>query len=257
MGNLRLAPPLPVIPEELHGKPIVGAGRRPTPARRGRREGPRAAACPRTPGARRVVPKPYVAHQKMFDAAVPHGRHYYWKSHQLGPLTDDVIDIVCEHSRRSPRRCRSVPIFTFGGAVRRVPEDATAFPHRDATHDINIVASWLPEQAGDADRHIAWVRGFFDALEPHSRGVYVNFTSDDAAVPGARGLQPAPRDRLRRAVWAATRRKPTRRLDARSRWRLRGLCRNPFVGPPPGRGGRGTRGVIRRLVVVRRQWRAA
>ena len=32
----------------------------------------------------RVVPKPYVAHQKMFDAALPHGRHYYWKSHKLG-----------------------------------------------------------------------------------------------------------------------------------------------------------------------------
>jgi hypothetical protein len=43
------------------------------------------------------------------------------------------------------------------------------------------VASWLPEEAGDADRHIEWVRGLFSALEPHSRGVYVNFTSDDGA----------------------------------------------------------------------------
>lgn len=69
----------------------------------------------------------------------------------------------------------TVAIFSFGGAVGRVAEDATAFPYRD----INIVASWLPEQAADADRHIAWVREFFAALQPHSRGVYVNFTNDD------------------------------------------------------------------------------
>ena len=75
----------------------------------------------------------------------------------------------------------SVPLFCFGGAVARVPEESTAFPYRDATHDINIVASWLPEQAADAEKHMAWVRSFFADLAPHSRGVYVNFTSDDAA----------------------------------------------------------------------------
>ena len=86
---------------------------------------------------------------------------------------------------------------TFGGAMSRVPEDATAFPHRDASHDINIVASWLPEQAGDAHRHRAWVRGFFDALAPHSRGVYVNFTSDDAQTRVQEAYSAAQWERLR------------------------------------------------------------
>jgi hypothetical protein len=67
------------------------------------------------------------------------------------------------------------------GAVARVGDDATAFPHRQASHDINIVASWLPDQVAEADRHIGWVREFFAALQPYSRGVYVNFTSDDPA----------------------------------------------------------------------------
>ena len=40
----------------------------------------------------------------------------------------------------------TVPIFSFGGAVARVPDDAMAFPYRDAAHDINIVGSWLPER---------------------------------------------------------------------------------------------------------------
>jgi FAD/FMN-containing dehydrogenase len=181
MANLRLAPSLPIVPEELHGKPSVAliptyAG----PAAAGRDVLAPIRRLP-TPVLDAVTPRPYVAHQKLFDAAYPHGRHYYWKSHKLGPLTDEVIDVVVEHAAQVTSRLSAIPIFCLGGAVARVPEESTAFPYRDASHDLNIVASWLPEEAGDADRHIEWVRGLFAALEPHSRGVYVNFTSDDAA----------------------------------------------------------------------------
>ncbi len=192
MGNLRLAPPLPVVPEELHGKPVVGliltyAG----PVEEGEtvlrpvREFLR-------PAVDAVIPKPYVAHQKMFDPALPHGRHYYWKSHKLAALSDEVIDIIVDQSSQITSPLSTVPIFTLGGAVSRVAAEATAFPNRDALHDINIVASWLPEHAADTDRHIAWVRDFFDALEPHSRGVYVNFTNEDGAqrVSGAYSAEP-------------------------------------------------------------------
>ena len=196
MGNLRLAPPLPVIPAELHGKPIVAlvatyAG----PVDDGQEVfRPLTAIAP--PAVNTMAPKPYAAHQKAFDAAVPHGRHYYWKAHKLGPLTDEVIAIVIDQCSQITSPMSSVPIFSFGGAVARVPEDATAFPYRDAAHDLNIVASWLPEQAGDADRHIAWVRGMFDALAPYSRGVYVNFTSDDANDRVRAAYSPAQWDRL-------------------------------------------------------------
>jgi FAD/FMN-containing dehydrogenase len=180
MASLRLAPPLPVVPESLWGKPIVAliatyAG----PVDEGRdalapiRELP-------APAFDTVAPKSYVTHQKMFDPLYPHGRHYYWKSHKLGPLTDEIVGVVVDQAARVTSPLSAVTIFSFGGAVARVPEEATAFPYRDASHDINIVASWLPEQVGDADRHIEWVRGFFRALEPYSRGVYVNFISDDA-----------------------------------------------------------------------------
>jgi hypothetical protein len=180
MGNLRLAPPLPIIPEDLQGEPIVALvltyagpiddgqlvlqqilGELPAPAVNG------------------VVPKPYVTHQKMFDAALPHGRHYYWKSHKLGPLTDEIISVVIDQAEQITSPLSSIALFTQGGAVTRVPADATAFANRDAVHDINIVGSWSPEDA-DPDRHIAWVRRMFDALQLFSKGVYVNFTSDDA-----------------------------------------------------------------------------
>jgi len=179
MGNLRLAPPLPIIPEDLHGKPIVAI----VPMYTGPiEEGEKVLEPIRGFGAPvldTVAPKPYVAHQKMFDPAVPHGLHYYWKSHKLGPLTDDIIEIIVEHAQRITSPLTTVPLFTQGGAMARISEDDSAFPNRDAAHDINIVAAWRPDDP-EPERHIEWVRGFFGGLEPHSRGVYVNFTSDDA-----------------------------------------------------------------------------
>jgi hypothetical protein len=196
MGNLRLAPPLPIIPEELQGKPIVAlvlsyAG----PIDDGRKILQQVLSALPEPAVHGVVPKPYVAHQKMFDAALPHGRHYYWKSHKLGPLTDEITSIVIDQAEQITSPLSSVALFTQGGAVARVPSDATAFANRDATHDINIVGSWLPDNA-DADRHVAWVRQMFDALQPFSKGVYVNFTSDDATDRVQSAYSPEQWERL-------------------------------------------------------------
>jgi hypothetical protein len=181
MGNLRLAPALPIIPEELRGRPIVAviasyAG----PVEEGQRVLQPIREVGR-PAINAIVPKPYVAHQKMLDPAFVQGRHYYWKSHRLPPLTNEMIDVIVEHAGRITSPFSTVGIFCFGGAVARFAEDDTAFANRDAAHDINIVGSWLPESAGEADRHIDWVRTFFAALQPYTRGVYVNFTSDDAS----------------------------------------------------------------------------
>jgi FAD/FMN-containing dehydrogenase len=180
MANLRLAPPLPLIPEELHGQPIVAL----VPTYAGPVPDGEAALAPIAgelgePVFSTVSPKPYAVHQKMFDPAVQHGWHYYWKSHTLDSLTDEVVDIVVEHASAITSPMTTVPVFTLGGAVARVAEDATAFPNRQAQHDINIVGAWMPDDT-DPDRHIEWVRGFFAALEPHSAGFYVNFTNDDS-----------------------------------------------------------------------------
>ena len=206
MANLRLAPPLPLFPADVQGTPIVALIVTWTGDIAAGEEFLRPLRAFGTPVADGITTKAYTAHQKMLDPAVPHGRHYYWKSHRLGPLTSEVIDIICTHLGTISSPMSSVPIFCFGGAMARVAEDATAFPHRDAAHDINIVGSWLPEQAGEADRHRAWVRGFFDDLAPHSRGVYVNFTSDDAQQRVRQAYSPAQWTRLRevKAAWDPT-----------------------------------------------------
>ncbi|HWC15285.1 MAG TPA: hypothetical protein VG929_11950 [Actinomycetota bacterium] len=74
-----------------------------------------------------VGPKPYVAHQKIFDPAVPHGLHYYWKSHKLGPLTDDSIEVVVEHAAGITSPLTTVPLFTQGGAMARIAEETLPF----------------------------------------------------------------------------------------------------------------------------------
>lgn len=188
MANLRMAPAVPAIPDELHGKPIVAlvvcyAG----PIDVGE-EVLRPLRELRTPALDTVGPKPYVAHQAMFDPAYPHGRHYYWKSWKLPPLTGAAIDVVVEQAAAITSPLSAAPIFTLGGAVARVDDDATAFTGRSAAHDINFVASWLPGDP-EPERHKAWARAAWEAMRPFAHGVYVNFMSDEpaSAVPTAYG----------------------------------------------------------------------
>ena len=179
MGNLRLAPALPAVPEEFHGEPVVAmivvyAG--------DVAEGEqvlRPLLEFKKPIVNTVAAKPYLAHQEMLDAALPHGRHYYWKSWKLPPLNDELIDLLIDQASKITSPWSTVALFVQGGAVTRVPDDATAYAGRSAVHDINIVAAWAPDEP-DPDRHIEWVREFWRVLEPHAQGVYVNFMSDES-----------------------------------------------------------------------------
>lgn len=114
----------------------------------------------------------------MLDATVPHGWHYYWKSCEIGELEDETIDLIAEHSMRirSPRSY--TVIFQLGGAIARVPEEATAYAHREAAHNVNINGVWLPEEPR-REEEVAWTRAFFRALEPYQAGVYVNFLGEE------------------------------------------------------------------------------
>ena len=173
----RKAPPLPFVPEEFHGKPVVAviccyAG----PVE----EGEKIMRPLKEFGAPIIdlcVPKPFLAHQAMFDPAFPHYRWYYFKSCDVPVLTDDVIDITVEHSLRISSPLTSFPIWQMGGAVARVGEDETAFNGRNAGFTYNIGA--CTESAEGFDEEREWVRDFWSALEPYHQGVYVNFLGDE------------------------------------------------------------------------------
>jgi hypothetical protein len=90
-----------------------------------------------------------------------------------------VIEVIVEQCSRITSPLSTVAIFSFGGAVGRVAEHATAFPY--ATHRTTLT-SWRPGCPSRPPMPTGTSPGcgsFFAALQPHSRGVYVNFTNDD------------------------------------------------------------------------------
>jgi FAD/FMN-containing dehydrogenase len=177
--NLRVAPPLPFLPEDVHGKPIVMVGACYAGAADDGIEVVRPLKEFGTPIVDLLEPKPYTVLQSMFDPSVPHGWHYYWKSVELPPLTDTAIDTLVEHASALTSPKSYCIVFQLGGALARVGEDETAFSQRDAAHNVNINAVWTEEDP-DAERHIAWAQDFFDAMQSHARGrVYVNFLGEE------------------------------------------------------------------------------
>src|SRR4249920_34227 len=191
----RKAPPLPFVPQELHGKPVVmviccwvGEATEAEKFIRPLREfGP--------PAADICEPKPYLAHQSMFDPSFVPGRWYYFKSCDVAELSDEIIDITVEHSLQIASPLTSFPIWQMGGAVARVGNDETAFNGRTAGFTYNIGA--CTETGAGFDEEREWVQSFWSALEPWHEGVYVNFLGDEGADRVRQSYGPEKYDRLR------------------------------------------------------------
>jgi FAD binding domain/Berberine and berberine like len=173
----RKAPALAGIPEELHGTPVVTvvccyAG----PVEEGER-----AVRPlrrfRAPLLDLCSPKPFVAHQAMFDPSFPHGQWYYFRSCDVAELSDEVIDIVADNAMRMRSPLTAFPIFHLGGAIARVGADETAFNGRSAGHTININATTAT--AVGFEDECEWSRNLWSELAPHHTGVYANFLMDE------------------------------------------------------------------------------
>jgi FAD/FMN-containing dehydrogenase len=172
----RKAPPLPFVPEELHGKPVVMV----IPCWAGDVEEGEKAVRPMKefgkPVADVCTAKPFLAHQAMFDPSFVPGRWYYFKPLDVNELTDEMIDITADHSMRIQSPLTSFPIWQRGGAVARVGEDETAFGGRTAGFTYNIGASTATAEGFDEERE--WVRNFWSALEPFQTTAYINFLDD-------------------------------------------------------------------------------
>jgi FAD/FMN-containing dehydrogenase len=177
----RVAPPLPFLPEDVHGKPIVIVGACYAGSPEEGIEVVRPLKEFGNPIVDLLEPKPYTALQAMFDPSVPHGWHYYWKSVELPPLTDDAVETLVEHASALTSPKSYCIVFQLGGALGRVAEGQTAFSQRGAAHHVNICAVWT-EDDPEAERHVAWARDFFSAMQPHAgERVYLNFLGDEGA----------------------------------------------------------------------------
>lgn len=175
---LRKAPPLPFLPENVHGREVVVlaifyAG----DEQQGqvlieplRKFG--------TPHGEHIGVMPYTAWQQAFDPLLTPGARNYWKSHNFTALKDEALATIIDYAGNLPSDQTEIFIGLLGGETSRIATNATAYAQRDAQFVLNVHARW--EAAKDDQRCIAWAREFFDASAPYATGgVYINFMTEE------------------------------------------------------------------------------
>jgi FAD/FMN-containing dehydrogenase len=175
--NFSHAAPEPFIPEKYHGERILSV----IPIYSGDVEEGWDVIAPLRelgdPIADTVEPRRFVDWQQAFDESYPAGERYFWKSHNFTSPSVEALDHITDYAVSPPTPDTRVSVTHLGGAVNRVPTDATAYPHRDADFLVNITTRW--HDATQDDECIAWTREYFDVLAPHATGgTYVNFTTE-------------------------------------------------------------------------------
>ena len=194
---MRKAPPLPFLPPEVHGTEVLvlalcHAG--------DLAAGAEAAAPFRAIGkpiADVVGPAPYAGWQTAFDPLLTPGERNYWKSHDFVEVADGLIDVLLDAVRRLPSPQCEIFIGHLGGAMNRVPVEATAYPHRNVEFVMNVHTRW--SHPSEDTRCVGWARTLYDAAAPFATGgVYVNFMPDDEAQRVRAGAYGPNYDRLAR-----------------------------------------------------------
>jgi FAD/FMN-containing dehydrogenase len=187
--NLTTAPPLPFLPEEVHGKPIIAV----LGVWSGHPEDGDAATRPFRELAPAVTdlfgPMPYIGMQTLLDPLYPRGMWNYFRSAFFSDLDDATTGALISAYSTVPNGVSEMHIHHLGGAMGRVPADATAFGTRDRDFILNVVAR---SQGGDGfDTVVEWARMATAGLGPDA-AAYVNFTGE------------ASEDRVRASYPAAT-----------------------------------------------------
>lgn len=100
-----------------------------------------------------------------------------------------IAEMILDQLQSSKASFAVAQLRVLGGAMSRVPVDATAFAHRNSRIMVNLAA--LYEKSEEKLTHESWVSNFAAALEQGDTGAYVNFLGEDgkarirAAYPGA------------------------------------------------------------------------
>jgi FAD/FMN-containing dehydrogenase len=177
IANVMAAPPMPFLPEEVHGATIVMA----LMAYAGDvADGERVLAPFRslaTPLADMLAPIPY---PELYPPEDPdyHPIAASWTGFMDRVSLEDARTML-ERIDASDASIRVVQLRALGGAIARVPADATAFAHR-ARNIMANVAAFIDEPSQRADRE-AWVRDLSAELRQGPPAAYVNFLVEDGA----------------------------------------------------------------------------
>ncbi len=187
IANVMPAPPMPMVPEADHGKLIIMA----LVTYAGDTEAGQRALAPfralATPIADMLHPMPYA------DIYMPDGDDYHPLAYSRTMFMDrvdlPVAELIVDHLDASDAAMKVAQLRVLGGAMARVPADATAFAHRGSRIMVNLATFY--EGPEDFDRRAAWVNEFVMLLRQSDDGAYVNFLADEgderirAAYPGS------------------------------------------------------------------------
>jgi len=177
------APPEPFVPPELHGKPVLGI-----PVLWAGEPGDGTAAVQYLrslgPAVDHIGPMPYTAFQAALDPLAPWGVRSYARGEYMRDLSDAAIGTFLRHAEDlavAGAPLSQLVIFRIGQGISAIPDEATAFSHRDARYLLHPIAVWT--DPADDERMIAASRGFAAAMRPYSTGAaYLNFTPEGDRV---------------------------------------------------------------------------
>jgi FAD/FMN-containing dehydrogenase len=189
------APPLPFIPAEARGTPVhlilpsytgdLDAGQRAL--------APLRALAGRAPLADTTGPTPYSAQFALTDTAAV-SRPHLIRNAYLRELADETIEIIVDFVNRATSPFGLVALRELGGAMGRVPVEATAFAHRDKAFYLAVDNAWEVEPR--PERHVAWTEALWQAVAPYTDGAYAAFLDDGGEERVRSAYPPATYARL-------------------------------------------------------------
>jgi FAD/FMN-containing dehydrogenase len=187
IASVMVAPPMPMIPTEVHGQLVIMA----MLVHAGDLQAGQRAVAPlralAAPLADLIRPMPYPQiyppeEGEFHPTAVGHTMF-------VDTIDQRAAETIIDHLRASDAAVRVAQLRVLGGAMARVPADATAFAHRRSKIMVNLAAFYN----GPDDRVVRqrWVEEFAAALRQADQGAYVGFLGDEGqtrvhqAYPGA------------------------------------------------------------------------
>ncbi len=175
---MRKAPPLPFLPDDVHGTEILILAAMYT----GDMSDGEAALAPLReigePIADVIGPHPFTGWQQAFDPLLTPGERNYWKTHDFAELSDELIDKILGYIATLPDPQCEVFFAQVGGAQGRVPDEATAYQGRSAAYVMNVHGRW--SDASQDEGGIRWCRDLWNAIAQYATGeAYVNFMTEE------------------------------------------------------------------------------
>ena len=190
IANVMPCPPMPFVAEEHHGKLVnfamvvyagdIAAGERAL--------APIRAIAPAITDQLRPIslPEIYPPEEGEYHPLAA-GKNMFFDRFDRG-VAQKIIDRTEEHVRSAKPLMAGAQLRVLGGAMARVPADATAFAHRSSRIMVNLFSVYAAPEEAPANE--AWIAEIGPELQQGDRGVYVNFLDDEgeerirAAYPG-------------------------------------------------------------------------